>query len=871
MAYDGSVKISTELDKTGLDKGLSGLGSYAEKGFGVLKSAASSAAKIATGAIAGVSAALGAGATAVINVGSSFEEEMSKVSAISGATGDDLNALTEKAKEMGAKTKFSASESAQAMEYMAMAGWETTDMLDGIEGIMNLAAASGEDLASTSDIVTDALTAFGLEAVDAEGFANVLAAASSSANTNVSMMGETFKYVAPVAGALGYSVEDAATAISLMANSGIKAGQAGTSLRAMLTRLAKPTDDVALAMDQMGISLTNSDGSMKSLDEVMRDLRKSFSGLSEAEKTNMAATLAGQEAMSGLLAIVNASDEDFQSLQDSIYNCDGAAADMAATMQENLQGQITILKSSLEGLGIEIYESVQEPLTGLAKTGIEAVNELTEAFKTGGTEGLIEAGAKLVSDLLIGVANTLPEIINTAATIIQTTADNLNANMPQIVAAGGQILMSLGNGIISVIGSLGTLAYGIVTSLVSYIVQQAPTLISGGMQILSQIISGITQTMPNLLQQASDMLTQFLSTVSVRFPEIVQSGSNIITEFVSGLLAKIPDVISQASEMTTGWLETVLDVLPSIVDAGKEMIVNLLSALLDNAPDIITQAGKMLADWTGAILKRFPDIMESGKEMIMELGKALVSNAPEIIAQAGKMLVDYAYEIATHLPEILQKGTEIILELLTGLLKGIPELIGSIPGMLSDIGNEFLNKDWGSVGTNIINGIKNGIANAAGGLVDAAVNAAKSAIDTVKRWLGIHSPSKRARDEIGVNMIAGIGEGVEEETPYLEDTSETSARSAVIAMKNGVASEFVGQMQEEAYRRSSDNEMAARAKWKNNGYDPDKPDNDHEINVYNQFNVDGKPLVNETVRKTKKEIEKEQRSDKAVKGDVVFG
>lgn len=285
---------------------------------------------------------------------------MSKVSAISGATGEDFQKLTDKAKEMGAKTKFSATESAQAMEYMAMAGWKTSDMLNGIEGIMNLAAASGEDLATTSDIVTDALTAMGLQASDSGHFADVLAAASSNANTNVSMMGETFKYAAPLAGALGYNIEDLSMAIGLMANSGIKGGQAGTTLRSILTRLAKPPKEAAEAMDQYGISLKNSDGSMKSLMEVMENMRDSLQELPEDEQSAAAAAIGGQEAMSGLLAIVNASESDFDKLSSAIGNADGAAAEMAATMQDNLAGQLTILKSG--------WKDLEYPSTNLWKS-----------------------------------------------------------------------------------------------------------------------------------------------------------------------------------------------------------------------------------------------------------------------------------------------------------------------------------------------------------------------------------------------------------------------------------------------------------------------------------------------------------------------
>lgn len=424
MAADGTIRINTELDSSkaqGAMAKFSGTAKTALKGVAV----AAGAAGTAISAMAGYA----------VKVGASFEEGMSKVSAISGAAGGDLEKLTNKAKEMGAKTKFSATEAASAFEYMAMAGWKTEDMLSGIEGIMNLAAASGEDLAATSDIVTDALTAFGMSASDSGRFADVLAAASSNANTNVGMMGETFKYVAPVAGALGFSVEDTAVAIGLMANSGIKASQAGTSLRSIMSRLAKPTDDVQIAMDALGISLTDSNGNMKSLNEVMGDLRTGFVGLSEAEKASMAATIGGQEAMSGLLAIVNASDEDFNSLQNAINNADGAAESMAETMQNNLKGSFTILGSALEGFGIQVYERIQEPLKKAVDEGTENVNRLAKAFTSGGLKGVVSEAGEMFSrfaDRVEGSSKVAGEIIGPLRNI---TSEGLRLGKTALPAA----------------------------------------------------------------------------------------------------------------------------------------------------------------------------------------------------------------------------------------------------------------------------------------------------------------------------------------------------------------------------------------------------------------------------------------------------
>ena len=315
---------------------------------------------------------------ASIKTTADFESAMSKVSAISGATGNELDSLNKKAQEMGAKTKFSATESAEAFTYMAMAGWKTEDMIDGIDGIMSLAAADGLDLATTSDIVTDALTAFGLSAKDSGHFADVLAKASSSANTNVSMLGESFKYVAPVAGSLGYSAEDTAIALGLMANAGIKGSQAGTALRGSISRLIKPTGDAAAVMDKYGLSLTNADGTMKPLGEVMGELREKFGGLSESEQAQAAATLFGQEAMSGMLAIINASDSDYKNLTDSIYNAEGAAQKMADVQLDNLSGQITLLKSALEGAAIQIGEI----LLPYVKDFVQWIQNLVDKFNS---------------------------------------------------------------------------------------------------------------------------------------------------------------------------------------------------------------------------------------------------------------------------------------------------------------------------------------------------------------------------------------------------------------------------------------------------------------------------------------------------------
>lgn len=393
---DGSILIDTKIDQSGIAKGIKGITTAAAAAFGAMSGYA-------------------------VKAGMDFEAQMSKVEAVSGATGDEIAALTEKAKQMGIDTKYSATESAQALEYMAMAGWKTEDMLNGIDGVMNLAAASGEDLAMVSDIVTDSMTAFGLQAKDAAHFSDVLAMASAASNTNVAMLGESFKYVAPVAGAMEYSIEDVSLALGLMANSGIKASQAGTSLRSLLSRMVKPTGEVKEAMETLGVSLTDAEGNMKPFNEVLGELRTGFGKLSDAQKTQLATSLAGQEGMSGLLAIVNASEEDFAALADQINNADGSAQRMAETMNDNLKGQITLLGSSLEGLGLAIYDGINAPLKEAAKYAIQAVNEITGSFSGGELQAALQSVGSLFGELvkvIINIAKTVIPIFVKALALV---------------------------------------------------------------------------------------------------------------------------------------------------------------------------------------------------------------------------------------------------------------------------------------------------------------------------------------------------------------------------------------------------------------------------------------------------------------------
>ena len=330
------------------------------------------------GAGIAMTAAAAAPLAAMIGTAAEYEKAMSKVKAITNASDTDMQKLSATAQELGSKTQFSASQAAEAMSYLGMAGWKTEQIISGMPGLLDLAAASGSNLATVADIVSDDLTAFGMSADQAGHMADVMAAASTNANTNVEMMGQTFKYAGAVAGSLGYSLEDVAVATGLMANAGIKADQAGTSLRAIMTRLVAPTKQSGTAMDLLGISVTNADGTMKPFMQTMEELRDAFSGLSDSEKAEKASMIAGQEAMSGFLSIVNASDEDFAKLSNAITNCDGAAARMAGTMNNNAKGGAVQLQSAIEAVSISIGQLFLPTVAEVARTAADVVGSVAK-------------------------------------------------------------------------------------------------------------------------------------------------------------------------------------------------------------------------------------------------------------------------------------------------------------------------------------------------------------------------------------------------------------------------------------------------------------------------------------------------------------
>lgn len=611
----------------------------------------------------GSAAIVGLGAAAVKTT-ADFESSMSNVAAISGATGDDLEALKSKAREMGSQTKFSATEAGDAFGYMAMAGWKTSDMIDGIAGIMNLAAASGEDLATTSDIVTDALTAFGLTASDSGHFADVLAAASSNANTNVSMMGETFKYAAPIAGALGFSVEDTAEAIGLMANSGIKASQAGTSLRRIMTALAGEVAFEGETLGEVTIATTNADGSMRNLSDILSDCRAAFSQLSESEQSSAAGALVGTEAMTGFLALMNAAPSDIDKLSSAIADCDGTAENMAVTMQDNLNGQLTTLKSLLQELAISIGEVIMPYISRIVEGMKGVVTQLNS---------MSESHRQLIVTIALVVAALGPALIvfGKIATGVSAIIGLVAKIIPMVTGLIGIITGTSG----AAAGLSGVLA--VLTGPVGLVIAAVTALIA--------IITGLYLKCDDFRNYINTKFSELAAFMKNFFNEIitaVQAFWETIKPIVTIALEVIKGVISVFCEYVKMVISLWISTISAAIQAALAVIQNVISSVLGTIQGIIDGIMRTIQGIIDVVLGVITGDWDRAWHGLLEIIGGIVESIGSVIGN----LVSFIYNTFGDLVDVAFSWGK---DMISGLIDGIKSMLGAVGNAAKSVASKI--------------------------------------------------------------------------------------------------------------------------------------------------------------------------------------
>lgn len=615
----------------------------------------------------GVMAAAGAAIySGPVKKAAEFQEQMSSVQAISGATGEDLKSLSEKAKEMGATTKFTAQEAGKAMEYMAMAGWKTEDMLGGVEGIMNLAAASGEELAAVSDIVTDAMTAFGMKAdgttngvANATHFADVLARAASNANTNVGMMGETFKYVAPVAGSMGYSLEDTATMIGVMANSGIKASDAGTALRSIMTRLAtdagassKSLGALGILTEKLGVQFYDDERKARDLAVVIGETREAWKGLTQEEQNNYAKKIAGQTGISGFIALMSAEQEDFDKLTASINNADGAAKAMAGTKLDNLNGQITLMKSAWDALQVELGGMLLPVLTDLIKKATEVLGVVT-GFVQKNPE-MVKTVAKVVGGLMAfrvgmlslklagltgasGIVSLLQKLMGLRIGFLESAATGTSF-VTKLKAAGSGVLKYF-KGVGGALGGLGSAIGNIFSS--SAIFQKVGGLFSGIAGKMSAGFAGLAGKLGGVLTGTGSKL---LSLLLKPFGNIGGALGGILSK-VGGVILNSPlGSIGKVIASSFGKLGTLIAPIGNVLKLAFGPLGGLLKTALGPLGGIAGKFLPIIGIITTIIAvvqilrKNFDKVREAVGNIFGEKGLEIFDKIVAVITNVGEMI-----------------------------------------------------------------------------------------------------------------------------------------------------------------------------------------------------------------------------------------
>lgn len=777
----------------------------------------------------GVTAVIGGVGVAAVKTAADFDSAMSQVAAVSGATGKDFDALRNKAREMGSKTKFSATEAAEAMNYMAMAGWKTEDMLDGIEGVMNLAAASGEDLATTSDIVTDALTAFGLSAKDSGHFADILAAASSNANTNVSMMGETFKYCAPIAGALGFSAEDTAEAIGLMANAGIKSSQAGTALRTIMNNLADDVKISGKAIGDVTIATTNADGSMRDLSDILADCRSAFGNLTESEKAQAAESLVGKNAMSGFLALMNAGQGDIDKLSSAIDNCDGSAEKMAMTMQDNLAGQLTILKSQLQELAISfgdilmpairsivsklqgfvdklngMDESTKRTIvtiallvasigpllviigTAISKIGVamqgfvklaNGISKLKIAIQ-GGTGVLGKLGATLggISAPVLAVVAVIAVLVTAFVHLWKTNEGFRDA----IIGTWNRIKDTISGFCQGIVDRLNALGFQFTD-----IVDVLKTVWDGFCQVLAPIFEGVFNNIANILSTVTGVITGILDVFIGIFTgnwsqawtgvkEIFSSIWNGISSFFTNIL----NVIKGVADVVLGWFGTSWNEVWTNIKTFFEGIWNgiatFFTAIWETLKNVVTVGimaiGSILSAAFDFITLPFRFIWENCKEIIISVWDAIKSKVTTVIHAMASVISTVMNAIKTVFSTVWNAIKTVVTTVVNAIKSVVTTVFNAIKNTVTTVWNAI--KIAVTTPVNAIKSTVTTIFNSVKSTVSSIFNGIKSTATSV--WNGIKSaittPIEAAKNKVKsvVDAIKGFFSGMKISLPHIK-------------------------------------------------------------------------------------------------------
>jgi len=823
VAFDGTLKFDTAIDKAGFNAGLSGLGDLAKSGLSGIGSIAKAGMAAVTGAVTAASGAVMALGKSAVSVGSSFESGMSQVIATMGITKDTIqdgvnsyDLLSKAAQDAGANTTFSATEAAGALNYLALAGYDAATAADSLDAVLNLAAAGSLDLQYAADLATDAMAALGIEASkdNLTHFGDQMAVTASKSNTSVAQLGEAILTVGGTAKSLSGGVTEMNAALGVLANRGIKGAEGGTALRNMILSLTAPTDKAAAKLEELGVKVLDESGNMRSLNDVFRDLDKALSGVADGEKTQILNDIFNKVDLKSAQAMLAGCGEEFNSLSSAIDSCDGAMQKMADTMNDTLEGDMKALNSRAEALGIAVYESINEPLRELAQLGGDYLKQLKDAFDVGGFSGAADAvggilgdavtvlggylpdvagiGNRIVSSLLTGITENSGTIIQTGIDMGLTMLSGFGDITVNFLELGGSLLASLAEGIDKKKLRIRRIMRETLRHILEAVQDNLPVMLEAGGEILdvlggaildnlelllgigSAVVSSLVNAIadPDGLEQlttgAVEILTVLLTALTN--PEslgtLLEAALQIVTALGTGIMDSVPLLLGAAVQIILSLVQGLADPenLNALLGTALLIIMTLLTALTDNV-DTLVGAAVTIVETLGVFLAEHADeLIETGLELLTKILDGIFEHTDDIFLAAETIITALYDELCNEetMAKIFDLGYKLLMKLLSGLLNFTGEAVGFLLTMTNRIQNRLLSVNWFQLGKDILKSILDGMASIDLGMLNDFKD---NWIDGMKMIFKINSPSKLMEDEIGKNLALGIEVGFDENLP----------------------------------------------------------------------------------------------------------
>ena len=761
MGFDlMDVFVKIGADTSGLESGINNAKGLA----GGLGSAITGGMKVVGGAIAGATAAVGGFAASAVSVGANFDSSMAQVAATMGVTVDEIGELRQFAQDMGATTAFSATQAADALNYMALAGYDADESMQMLPNVLNLAAAGDMELARASDMVTDAQTALGLSFEETSQMVDMMAKTASKSNTSVEQMGDAILTVGGTAKSLAGGTNELSTALGLLADNGIKGSEGGTKLRNVILSLSAPTDKAAKMLNGLGVSTADAEGNLRPLEDIMGELGDAMDGLGSTERADIISTIFNKTDIAAVNALLDTSSDRWEELSGAISDSAGAAEDMANTQLDNLNGDITLFKSALEGAQILISDALTPSLREFVQFGTEGLTKISDGFKEGGLSGAMDAFGEVLTDGIGMITEMIPQAVDAGIQLLGAVGQGLIDNAPAILDAlveVGSMLLDTG------VGLMQTLADGLADfdwaeaarNIINFISNALTSdsvggFLSAGAAIIYNLVSGILDAAPELVTGAADLIQGFADGIKTNLPKMVSSASDLVKKFGNFIVQSAPKLLDAGIKLLMSLVDGIIASLPTLITTAIELIVTMVAALIQLAPKLLAAGVELIVKLVAGIVQTIPALLlalaDLGKRAIAKIKSidwiGLGKNVITFIVNGIKALIDL---LPTTLKNIATKAIEWVKsvdwiglgkKIINTVVNGVKALVTLIPTTLKNIAIDAIDAvksiDWLQLGKDIINGVVDGLKSLGNVIMSALLDMANEAWSSVKKFFG---------------------------------------------------------------------------------------------------------------------------------------